>query len=52
MRIGIIRDKKTNEDRITAWIEEGALIKHKNRECCRPMEFTDRSLKDFVLIYS
>jgi hypothetical protein len=51
MCIGIVRDNKTNEDRITARIGEGAQIKHENREGCRPMEFTGRPMKDFVFIY-
>jgi hypothetical protein len=51
MCIGIVRDRKTNEDRIMARIGGEAQIKHENREGCRPMEFTGRPMKDFVFIY-
>lgn len=51
MCIGIVRDKKTKEDRIMARIGEEAQNQYSNRNGCRSMEFTGRPMKGFVFIY-
>lgn len=51
MCVVIVRDKKTNEDRIMARIGEEAQSLHADRKGCRPMEFTGRPMKDFVFVY-
>jgi hypothetical protein len=51
MCIGIVRDKKTNEDRIMARIGEEAETQYSNRIGCRLMEFTGRPMKGFVFVY-
>jgi hypothetical protein len=51
MCIGIVRDKKTNEDRIMARIGEEAETQYSKRIGCRPMEFTGRPMKGFVFVY-
>jgi len=51
MCICIVRDKKTNEDRIMARIGDEAETQFSNRVGCRPMEFTGRPMKGFVFVY-
>jgi hypothetical protein len=51
MFIGIVRDKKTKEDRIMARIGEEAQVIYSKREGCRAMEFTGRPMKGFVFVY-
>ena len=51
MCIGIVRDKKSGEDRIMARIGEEAESQYSQRKACKPMEFTGRPMKGFVFIY-
>lgn len=51
MCIGIVRDKKTDEDRIMARIGEESETQYSNRTGCRPMEFTGQPMKGFVFVY-
>jgi hypothetical protein len=51
MCTGIVRDKKTDEDRIMERIGEEVETQYSKRIGYRPMEFTDRPVKCFVLVY-
>jgi hypothetical protein len=51
MCIGIVRDKKTKEDRMMARIGEVAQSQYADRTGCRSMEFTGRPMKGFVFVY-
>jgi len=52
MCIGIVRDKKINEDRIMVRIGDEAESEYSHWIGCRPIEFTGRPMKGFVFVYS
>lgn len=51
MCIGIVRDKKSNEDRLMVRIGQKAIETYSGREGIRLMEFTGRPMKDFAFVY-